>query len=175
MSDGTYTIDVTLDSQPLTSVPDVQVTNGNFLIWVQIPSDTLDGSHQICTTTSSTVTLCFDIPVCADNCAPSVGFLQNGMASQSATVVLSRGVTVVGDQFGPWEWVSVAVDPPDGPWLNWTWVDGNGHFSVDFSFDSNEPLGAHQIEFTGWDWNGGFTGDDVFANFTLVRVINFIV
>jgi len=174
MSDGTYSIDVTLDSQPLTFIPNVQVTNGNFLIWVQIPSNTLAGSHQICTT-SSTGTLCFNIPVCTDNCAPRVGFLQNGMALQSATVVLRTGVTVVGDGFVPWEWVSVVLDPPDGPLLNWTWTDGDGHFSEDLSFDSNEPLGAHQIEVTGWDWNGDFTGDDAFGNFTLVRVINFKV
>jgi len=176
MSDGTYTIDVTLDSHPLTVVPNVQVTNGNFLIWVRIPPGTPDGSHQICTTpTSSTGTLCFDIPVCTHKCAPSVGFLQNGMASPSATVLLKNGVTLVGDRFVPREWVSVAMDPPSGPWLNWAWVDGNGRFSVDLSFDSNEPLGAHQIEVTGRDRNGHFTGDDVSANITLVQVINFIV
>jgi len=145
MSDGTYTIEVTLDSQSLTFVPNVQVTNGQFLIWVQIPSDTLAGSHKICTA-SPTVTLCFDIPVCTDNCAPSVGFLQNGMALQSAIVVLKNGVTVVGDGFVPWEWVSVALDPPEGPWLNWTWVDGTGHFNVDLSFDNNEPWGLIKLK-----------------------------
>ena len=172
MADGTYTIDVTFDSHPLAVVPNVHVTNGNFLISVRIPPGTPDGSHQICTTTtSSTGTLCFDIPVCTHKCAPSVGFLQNGMALQSATVVLKNGVTLVGDRFVPRERVSVAMDPPNGPSLNGAWVDGNGRFTVDLSFDSAEPLGAHQIEVTGRDRNGHFTGDDVFANFTLVQVV----
>ena len=172
MSDGVYTIDVTLDSQPLVSQDGVQVTDGNFIFWVQIPEDTDPGSHQICTS-SQTGHFCFDIPVCTDNCAPIIGFLQNNMATQSAIVVLQNGATLVGDGFTPYEAVSMALDPPDGPWLNWTYVDDNGHFNVGLSFDSSESLGAHQVEVTGWDKNGLFTGDDVVANFSLVQVINF--
>jgi len=146
---GYQTMSITLDAQPLITIPQIYFLDGTFQ--VQLGFITTSATHELCAIVQGEQ-VCTQIIVCGSVCGPRIGFADShNITAPSRSYFPRSQITVVGDGFRATEEVTITIDEFATPQVlaSRIEVQENGRFEVQVTLPGNESYGQHLISVLG--------------------------